>query len=653
VDAALWDTERLRGRLQLFRSLGTAGPAALGGLITLNLTRCLLPAASATLMAVLVSHVEHAAQPWWPLAAFLAVLLVGHLVDAFSQPLQSLVRSRIDGAHRAEVARLTSASDTIAALEDPDVQDLVKLASADPENWTEKTPGDGAVAQLGLVFRWVGAIGAGLVLASYAWWLLLILLVPAIAARIHGARFMIGFATLWVRGQRASRVAGTWRDSLLSSSGGKEQRAYGFGEWAIARQVAGVHTMFDPLWERRRPNQRRGWAITAGMALPLATVYAIVAVGVAHGHASVAVLTAVLAAGWAVFGAIGGYYDAMEINNSLKVVGALPQLRAALASAAPAEPAATAAPAVSASPSRSTAAGRAGTPASAQQASTPTAAQQASAPRGRPDGTPPHVELRGVRFAYPGTDRVVLDGLDLTIKPGELLAIVGLNGAGKSTLIKILAGLYRPDAGQIRVDGADVNALGPQRWRERISVVFQDFVRYHLSAADNVALGQAGAPRDEAAILAAAHEAGLTDLVDGLPDGWDTALARDRTDGVDLSGGQWQHVVLARALYAVHTGAGLLILDEPTAHLDVRSEQQLFDRLLGRRGRTSIVLISHRLSTVRQADRIVLLDGGRITESGTHDELMALGGGYARMFTTQAERFRRGYDDRIDEEDGQ
>jgi ABC-type multidrug transport system fused ATPase/permease subunit len=164
-----------------------------------------------------------------------------------------------------------------------------------------------------------------------------------------------------------------------------------------------------------------------------------------------------------------------------------------------------------------------------------------------------------------------------------------------------------------------------------------------------VTLGHASVPRDDAAIEAAARDAGLDEVLARLPHGWDTPLARSRTDGVDLSGGQWQQVVLARALYAVRTGARLLVLDEPTAHLDVRTEFDVFQRLAARKQDAGVVLISHRLSTVRQADRIVLLEDGRITESGTHDELMARAGGYATMFAIQADRFNRGYDDRIEE----
>jgi ATP-binding cassette subfamily B protein len=259
--------------------------------------------------------------------------------------------------------------------------------------------------------------------------------------------------------------------------------------------------------------------------------------------------------------------------------------------------------------------------------------------------------FQDVGFRYPGTDPQVLDRLDLEIRPGELLGVVGLNGAGKSTLIKLLAGLYEPTCGRITVDGVDLAEVDLAAWRERIAVVFQDFVRYHLSAADNVVLGNAAVARDDRALEAAAGQAGFTDVLDRLPYGWDTPLATSRTGGVDLSGGQWQQVVLARALYAVQTGARVLVLDEPTAHLDVRTEFDVFGRLTAHRQDITVVLITHRLSTVRRADRIVLLDDGRITESGSHDALMALGGQYAAMFDIQAERFRRGYDDRLEEGD--
>lgn len=252
-------------------------------------------------------------------------------------------------------------------------------------------------------------------------------------------------------------------------------------------------------------------------------------------------------------------------------------------------------------------------------------------------GRTPAIRFSGVRFAY-GDQEPVLDGLDLDIHPGEVLAIVGDNGAGKTTLTKLLAGLYGPQGGRVTADGTDVTALDSAQWCECLAVVFQDFVRLHLSARANIALA-APQSADDTLIRAAVDDAGAGTLLDSLPNGWDTPLSRARTDGVDLSGGQWQKIAIARALFAVRAGARLLVLDEPTAHLDIRAELDFFTQVIARVTGVTVVLISHRLSTVRQADRIVLLRDGRIVESGSHDELIALNGRYAEMFALQAARF--------------
>jgi ATP-binding cassette subfamily B protein len=248
--------------------------------------------------------------------------------------------------------------------------------------------------------------------------------------------------------------------------------------------------------------------------------------------------------------------------------------------------------------------------------------------------------LEGVRFAYPGTDRDVFAGLDLTIAAGRSLAIVGGNGAGKTTLVKLLARLYEPQAGTISVDGTPLDDFDPVAWRRRLAVIFQDFVRYELPAADNVAFGGVSLLGDQDRLEAAATRAGALDVVRRLPAGWDTPLNRQYTGGADLSGGEWQRVALARALFAVEAGAGILVLDEPTANLDVRAEASLFEDFLDLTRGLTTILISHRFSTVRHADRIVVLDGGRVVEDGSHDELLAAGGQYAGMFQLQAARFR-------------
>jgi ABC-type multidrug transport system fused ATPase/permease subunit len=257
------------------------------------------------------------------------------------------------------------------------------------------------------------------------------------------------------------------------------------------------------------------------------------------------------------------------------------------------------------------------------------------------DGMPAReVRFRDLTFGYPG-GAPVLEGFDLTIPAGSSLAIVGQNGAGKTTLAKLLCRLYDPQAGAIEVDGVDVRDLDLDSWRRQVTAVFQDFIRFELSMRDNVA---PGGGTDEA-ILDALREAGAGDLAD-----LDTVLARGYENGTDLSGGQWQRVALARALCAVRLGAGVVLLDEPTAQLDVRGEAEIFERILAATRGSTTILISHRFSTVRHADRICVLEHGKVVELGSHDELMAKRGRYFTMFDLQAQRFALGAAEEGEEE---
>jgi len=247
------------------------------------------------------------------------------------------------------------------------------------------------------------------------------------------------------------------------------------------------------------------------------------------------------------------------------------------------------------------------------------------------DRKPAHeIRFRGVTFAYPSSSAPVLEGFDLTIPAGSSLAIVGRNGSGKTTLAKLLCRLYDPQTGAIEVDGVDLRRLSLARWRSRVTAVFQDFTRFELSLRENVA--PAGASDD--VVRDALDAAGAANLA-----ALDTVLSRGYAGGTDLSGGQWQRIALARAMCAVRLGAGVVLLDEPTAQLDVRGEAEIFDRILAATRDCTTILISHRFSTVRHADRICVVEHGRVVELGSHDELMALGGRYREMFELQARPF--------------
>jgi ATP-binding cassette subfamily B protein len=248
------------------------------------------------------------------------------------------------------------------------------------------------------------------------------------------------------------------------------------------------------------------------------------------------------------------------------------------------------------------------------------------------------IRFEDVSYTYPGAEQPALAGIDLHVKPGESLALVGENGSGKTTLIKLLTRLYRPTQGRITFEGRDLAEWSEQRLRERIGVIFQDFARYQLPVGENVGAGDVTRFDDRELWVEAATK-GLADpFIRGLPAGYETQLGKWFKDGRELSGGQWQKIALSRAF--MRTEADVLVLDEPTAAMDAGAEAEIFEHFRTLTKDRIVILISHRFSTVRMADQIAVLDGGRIVERGSHDELMQLDGRYARLFSLQARGYR-------------
>ncbi len=254
-------------------------------------------------------------------------------------------------------------------------------------------------------------------------------------------------------------------------------------------------------------------------------------------------------------------------------------------------------------------------------------------PPARPKPVPNRVargiRCEGVSFRYPGTDRDVLRGLDLEIRPGEHVALVGENGSGKTTLVKLLCRFYDPTEGRILLDGTDLREFDPEEQRSACTVLFQDFARYQMTAAENIRLGDVRVPPGDARLAAAARRAGADQMIEGLPAGYDTRLGRLFGGGTEPSEGQWQRIALARALLRP---SAVMLLDEPTSALDPRAERQLLDTVVQETRDRILLVVSHRLSTVQAADRILVLSGGHVTESGPHDRLIRAGGGYADLF---------------------
>lgn len=605
-----------KSRIRLARALHASSLTLTSSFLVLLLIKSLVPPALAFVQGEIVSSINAGGDVLsamlLPLAFFAGVLILSQLVEAVIQPMEYLIVNRIDGAHRASLSQMIAAVPTIEILEQTDVQAMIREVEVDPRHGFESTPGQGATAQLRWLTGLIGIVFSGIILARYSWWLPFVVILPAIINGILLDRHNAIVTRLWRKAVMGELHADVWRKATVSSGPGKETRVFGLSQWMVNRMQEHIASANMPLWGYINRIISDEWKQLLLIVLGLVPAYIAVTLGVLNGTTPLAIQIMVLSASAAVYLDLAASGVIHLMAGGAAILETTERLRHLLRPSA-----------------------------RLSVSSRPSSLLQSPKP------CPPRIVFDEVTFHYPQSSRLILDRLTLDISAGESLGLVGLNGSGKSTMIKLLSGLYAPTSGRILIDDQNLSELDLDEWRARIAVIFQDFVHYPLSARENVTLD-----RNETATWEpdpTTASSGISTVIDLLPKGWNTPLSRSRTGGVDLSGGQWQQVALARALHRVHEGAGLLVLDEPSAHLDVRTEAEVFGRLAGLRGKAGLILITHRLSTVRNMDRITLLADGQIVESGHHDELMAMQGRYQEMFSIQARRFAQGYDDRIEE----
>jgi ATP-binding cassette subfamily B protein len=523
------------------------------------------------------------------------------LLDVALDPVRGLVATRLGAAVDAVVAQTTIEGAMrpagIEHLDDPRVADQIETARA--VGLGALLPGHAVSALANLLgVRLSGLASAALLGWVAQWWMAVALGAAWSVVTWRQERGVREAVTAHGGEATALRRAAYLRDVAIGPSAAKEVRLFGLQSWLVTQFA---RAWWDGMVQLRRA--QAGWRRHVVGLLLLAVVHLAVlgtlAQSAGRGELPVGQLAVALSAVLAV-SVLGWAGDEMWLLHT-----------------------------ASAAVPASVAVGKLGT------------GGLATVPARRLDAEGlPRREIRfeQVGFRYPGDQRPVLDGLDLTIAAGTSLAIVGDNGAGKSTVAKLLAALYQPERGRITIDGHDLANLETVAWRRQLAVVFQDFMRYPLSVRDNIGFGRIEVDASDEALAAAAQDGGFAASTT-WPLGWDTPLSGAYTDGTDLSGGQWQRLALARALYAVRHGARVLVLDEPTAHLDVRAEHDLYARFLALTAGITTILVSHRFATVRLADRIAVLRDGRVSEYGTHEQLLEAGGRYAALFAVQSRQF--------------
>jgi ATP-binding cassette subfamily B protein len=597
----------LNVRWRVARLVWEASPPLAGAVIAFVLIEGLLPPLALVALGWATGHIPAAVRGGlgspaghaliWSLAVGAGAYGLSLLRGPFEDLLSAYCSAVMSTDFQRRLTRAVSLPVGIEHLEREEVMD--QLSSATGE-LSSSRPSDAPMTLAGALGNRLQGLLACAVLGTFRWWVGLMFLVGWCAMRPPLRRLLADRALLVRRATSTLRHSWYYLGAALRAEFAREVRVFGLGNWALERfRDHWLRGMAPSLAEARKFERR---AIAFGILVSAMYLVGTGTLALAAYHRTVSLRTvAVMLPMFMMAMQVGGVsMSDVTLEQMLAAVPDVDSLVTELGS------------------------------------TTGPAAGGSAVPKWS------EISFEGVSYRYPGQDREALYDLDLTLPAGSSLAIVGVNGAGKTTLVTLLARLRDPTRGRIAVDGIDLSSLQALEWQRRVAVVYQDFTHYPLTARENVAIVDLEREIDEDVLAHAVEMAGATDLIEGLPHGWDTVLATGYLRGGDLSGGQWQRIALARALYAVGRGAGLLILDEPTAQLDVRSEAAFYERFLELTAGVTSVVISHRFSTVRRAERIAVLDAGRITETGTHDELVARGGVYAEMFEAQAAGFARG-----------
>jgi ATP-binding cassette subfamily B protein len=539
--------------------------------------------------------------------SLLTGLIIGtaaYAVSLLRSPAEDLLAARASAVMatgmQRRLAQAVCAPAGVEHLEDSAVLDQLAAASGE---LSTSGPADAPMALASAFGDRLSGFIACVVLASFRWYIGLLFFAGWSLLRPPLRRLLAERATLVRRATPELRHGWYYLGCSYRPAFAKEVRVFGLGRWILGRHREMWLAGMEPSWRQMRHFRNLAMIFAIAVAAMYVAGAGILALAAWHhdiGLGTIAVMLPMLPSTMQV----GGVSAAdVTLENMLASVPDLDELLTRL---------------------RASTAERSGASAAGMPA------------RG--------IRFESVGYRYPGSGQPVYQDLDLELTAGGSLALVGPNGAGKTTLVTLLARLREPAGGRITVDGTDLRDLDPRSWQRQVAVVNQDFGRYPLSARENIAFGDLVADGladdfDEAALEQAAARAGARDFIRALPHGWDTICAPGYRSGTDLSGGQWQRIALARALYAAARGARVLVLDEPTAQLDIRAEAAFYNRFLELTSGLTTMVISHRFATVRRAERIAVLEVGRITEIGSHDELVAAGGSYAAMFAIQAARF--------------